>query len=166
VTVGAPVCSNTQYLYSIFAIANSPPPRHCNCEKFTVSTLTIYHVSVFVHSSLAAGLCHGTVCFAKYHSTGRSVSRQTVEIVTREGPQQKSTPQLKRRGAFLLKCSQWKLVQILFIQTSVLVRSPNGLRYMRQPANNTASRFSRSRLFASHGTLSVANYRLGQAHSL
>jgi hypothetical protein len=39
-----------------------------NCEKFTVSTLPIYHVSVFVHSSLAAGLCHGTVRFAKYHS--------------------------------------------------------------------------------------------------
>jgi AICAR transformylase/IMP cyclohydrolase PurH len=54
--------------------------------------LTIYHVSVFVCSSLAAGLCHGTVCFAKYHSTGRSVSRQTVEIATQQGPQQKSTP--------------------------------------------------------------------------
>jgi hypothetical protein len=93
-----PVRSNTQY--SIFAIANSPPPRHCNCEKFTVSTLTIYHVSVFVHSSLATGLCHGTVCFAKYHCTGRRV-----EIVTREGPQQKSTPQQQRWGAFLLKCS-------------------------------------------------------------
>jgi hypothetical protein len=153
-----PVRSNTQY--SIFAIANSPPPRHCNCEKFTVSTLTIYHVSVFVHSSLATGLCHGTVCFAKYHCTGRSDARgATTEKYT-------PTTTLGCLFAQMLNIHRWKLVQILFIQTSVLVRSPKGLRYMQQPANNTASRFSRSRLFASHSTLSVANYRLGQAHSL
>jgi hypothetical protein len=166
--------------YSIFYLCQcqfSPTPPlpiltpASNCEKFTVSTLTIYHVSVFVHSSLATGLCHGTVHFAKYRSTGRSVSRQTVEIATQQGPQQKSThPTTTTLGhlfAQMLNIHRWwKLMQILFIQTSVLLRSPKGLRYMRQPANNTASRFSHSRLFASLSTLSVANYRLGQAHSL